>query len=67
MPVKTDLPAASDTLLKIIRCNCKQNCDTRRCTCRKHGLDCVVGWGECRSIRCLNVAPLTETDVTEEL
>ena len=53
-PVKTLLPAAPERLLKIIRCGCKLNCDTKRCTCRKHELSCSAGCGECRGIRCSN-------------
>ena len=48
LPEKMTLPPAPDHLLKIIRCNCKANCDTKRCTCRKSGLDCSVACGECR-------------------
>ena len=54
-PVKTHLPAAPERLLKIIHCNCKLNCDSKRCTCRKHGLPCSAGCGECRGIGCSNV------------
>jgi hypothetical protein len=38
-PIITSLPPAPETWLKIIKCNCKQVCDTKRCTCRKHGLE----------------------------
>ncbi|WAR17805.1 hypothetical protein MAR_032399 [Mya arenaria] len=43
-PIKTDISSAPESLLKIIKCNCKSNCDSKRCTCRKHGLDCWL-WG----------------------
>ena len=48
LPEKMTLPPAPDHLLKFFRCNCKANCDTKRCTCRKSGLDCSVACGECR-------------------
>ncbi|CAG2201846.1 unnamed protein product [Mytilus edulis] len=38
MPVRCLLPPAPQKLLKVIRCNCKQNCDSRRCSCRKQPL-----------------------------
>ena len=41
-PIKKLLPAAPERLLKIIRCNCKLNCDSKRCICRKHGLSCLA-------------------------
>ena len=65
LPIKTDLPAAPDSLLKMIKCTCKQNCDTKRCTCRKHGLDCSIGCSECRGMSCTNVSQLTESDLTD--
>lgn len=65
MPVKTDLPPAPEKLLQIIRCNCKQNCDTKRCSCRKHGLDCSVGCGECRGVSCSNSTGLADIDLEE--
>ncbi|KAJ8018287.1 hypothetical protein HOLleu_43796 [Holothuria leucospilota] len=63
MPVKTNMPPAPEMLLKVIRCKCKTNCDTKRCTCRKHGLECSTGCGECRGIDCTNAADYNiETD-----
>ena len=66
-PKKTDLPAAPDNLLKMVKCSCKQNCDTKRCTCRKHGLDCSIGCSECRGMSCTNTSQLTESDLTDAL
>ena len=62
-PVKTLLPAAPERLLKIIRCSCTQNYDTKRCSCRKHGLTCSAGCGGCRGTSCSNIRLiLDETD-----
>ena len=33
--MKTHLQPAPDDLLKIIRGQCKSNCDSKRCTCQK--------------------------------
>eukprot|EP00794_Sanderia_malayensis_P017154 gene17154-18876_t len=54
VPVTTDLPAAPDTLLNMIRCNCSTDCSTARCTSRKHGLDCSMACGQCRGTGCTN-------------
>ncbi|KAJ8043143.1 hypothetical protein HOLleu_10106 [Holothuria leucospilota] len=63
MPIKTNMPPAPEMLLKVIRCKCKTNCDTKRCTCRKHGLECSTGCGECRGTGCTNAADYNiETD-----
>ena len=67
LPTKTDLPAAPENLLKMVKCSCKQNCDTKRCTCRKHGLDCSIGCSECRGMSCTNVSQLTESDLSDAL
>ena len=64
-PVKTNLPPAPVNLLKTIRCNCKQNCDTKGCSCRKHGLDCSVGCGDCRGVSCTNSSGLADADIYE--
>ena len=53
MPVLTDLPPAPDELLKIIRCNCQTDCNSR-CTCRKYNLKCSPGCGNCRGSACTN-------------
>ena len=53
-PVKMCLPPAPSNLLKIIRCNCKTHCDTKRCSCRKHGISCSICCGECRGVSCSN-------------
>lgn len=39
--VKTIFPEAPERLLKMVRCGCKQNCDSKRCTCKKNGLRCT--------------------------
>ena len=61
-PIKIDLPPAPEKLLQIIRCNCKHNCDTKRCS---YGLDCSVGCGECRGVSCSNSAGLAEIGLEE--
>ncbi|GFR94039.1 hypothetical protein ElyMa_000908700 [Elysia marginata] len=50
----------------MIRCNCKSDCRSKRCTCRKHGLECSLACAECKGIRCLNSPspePVADCDV----
>ena len=54
VPVHTNMPPAPSHLLRVIRCNCKSDCASSRCSCRKHGLDCSPGCGECRGVSCTN-------------
>ena len=62
MPVLTNKDAAPLELLEVVRCGCKMGCSTKQCSCRKHGLDCSTGCGQCRGI-CSNV---TSLDIDEE-
>jgi hypothetical protein len=67
MPVKTKNPPAPEKHLSSIRCICKANCETRRCSCRKHGLDCNISCGECRGQNCLNSKSVEMGVESEEL
>ena len=53
-PQTTDLPPAPDDLLKVVRCQCKTDCYTRRCTCKNHGLECSAACSDCKGISCNN-------------
>ena len=54
MPIMTDQSAAPPELLDIICCSCKKDCNTKRCTCKKHGLYCTAICRQCRGISCTN-------------
>ncbi|CAG2207340.1 unnamed protein product [Mytilus edulis] len=66
LPIRALLPPAPEKLLRIIRCNCKLNCDTKRCSCRKHGIDCSPACGECRGMNCSNTSNITEADELDD-
>jgi len=55
-PIKTDLKAAPEWLLKVIRCNCKstssKQCMTKVCSCQQNGLKCVHACGDCHGEGC---------------
>ena len=65
MPVKTDMPPAPKYLLRIFRFNCKTGCESRWCTCKKHGLQCTPACGECKGLSCSNspIEPFSESDL----
>ena len=73
VPIKTTIAAAPERLLKVVKCSCKSNCDTKRCSCRKHGLayteGCTEGCTECRGTDCSNIELLGDgdSDLEEEL
>ena len=54
MPTQTNLPPAPDELLRVIRCNCRTDCCTMRCTCKKHNIKCSPACGNCRGSGCMN-------------
>jgi hypothetical protein len=54
LPILTDLPPAPNTVLEMVRCNCKADCASGRCSCRSHNLDCSPACGECRGSACSN-------------
>lgn len=70
VPVPTTQPAAPDSLLHMISCNCKKGC-TAACGCRKAGLKCSVICGHCLGVSCHNAQsryeeleePVSERDV----
>jgi hypothetical protein len=61
MPRLCDMDVAPKTLLEVVRCNCKAGCESMRCSCRKAGLDCSTGCGQCRGI-CANMSPAGSVD-----
>ena len=66
VPMQCEMYVAPKALLKVGRCNCKMGCDTLRCFCRKVGLECSTGCGECRGI-CANMYEnITEDNDYEE-
>ena len=55
IPIQTDRKPAPDYLLEAIRCKCKTDCSTRRCSCRRYGLECSPACGDCKGLLCQNV------------
>ena len=53
-PKIMDKKCAPDSLLKIIHCNCKSDCTTKRCSCRKNGLRCTYVCRPCQTDGCCN-------------
>ena len=54
LPKLMSQPAGPAELLKVIRCNCKTDCATSRCSCYKHNLKCSAMCGVCKGVSCLN-------------
>ena len=65
-PVMSKAPAAPQKLLHVVRCQCKGDCDSKRCSCRKHGLECSEACSECRGSACSNSkVEFTETEMED--
>ena len=57
IPIPTTKDVAPENLLKVIRCKCKSTnnqCGTNVCTCRKHGIKCMLACGGCHGENCKN-------------
>jgi hypothetical protein len=63
LPVPIGKEEAPKKLLEVVRCNCT-NCASPLCSCRKHGLNCSTGCGQCRGI-CANGTTLEEDETHE--
>ena len=64
-PVQTDLPPAPQELLQVIRCSCKTDCSSLRCTCKKHNIECSVACSNCKGSGCANSFQEAECDTGE--
>ena len=58
VPVPTDQPVAPDNLLKIVRCSCKTDCSTKRCTYIKNQPKCMSACADCSGKDCKNAVVL---------
>ena len=57
VPIPTTNEIAPENLLIVIKCNCKSKnntCGTNLCTCRKHGIRCMLSCGGCHGEDCIN-------------
>lgn len=59
VPIRTSLPPAPDSVLKMISCNCTKGCGPA-CGCRKSGLRCTMICGNCHGQSCFNAIPVDE-------
>lgn len=64
-PVMTDLPPAPPQLLKIVKCSCRSNCTSARCTCVRNGMSCTLACKTCQGAECDN-SPKSE-DLIDDL
>ena len=64
LPLQTSLAPAPEHLLRVIRCNCKADCSTMRCTCKKHNIECTPACGNCTGSGCMNT--LCDSDEDDE-
>ena len=67
VPLQTDLPPAPEHLLRVIRCNCKTDCSTLRCSCKKHNIECTPACGNCKGTGCTNVSYDNDSDDIDTL
>lgn len=61
-PVVTNLPPAPSDILSNIRCGCKGDCNSNRCSCFKAGLKCTLACKVCAGNSCSNHPPNDDDD-----
>ena len=59
--LKTDAIAPAN-LLKFVSFNCSGNCTTKRCSCKKNNVKCILACGTCHGNQCKNIAEVTDTN-----
>ena len=64
-PKYTENQPAPDNLLKVVRCGCKGDCSSLRCSCKRNGLDCSSACKECKGISCRNVSLVEDDDLDD--
>jgi len=57
-----DIIPAPQALLRLIHCNCSNGCNTLRCSCKKHGLNCSPVCGPCQHLNCDNMIEVVASD-----
>lgn len=66
IPNLTDDDLIPETLLKTICCGCETGCESKRCSCRKHGLKCTNLCTNCHgSDQCSNIEVFVSDDLNE--
>lgn len=66
VPLQTTRAPAPENLLRIIRCNCKTDCSTTKCSCRKHNIECTPACGNCKGSGCTNASPFEDDNEEED-
>ena len=68
-PTNNDQEVAPESLLRIVRCSCKGDCSSLRCSCRKVGIKCTTFCQQCQLQECININTLSddEKDSDEEV
>ncbi|XP_037043653.1 uncharacterized protein LOC119079700 [Bradysia coprophila] len=61
-PITSDMEPAPPELLSKIRCQCKGDCSTLKCGCKKNQVKCSSACAVCCGTDCLNIDSLDETE-----
>lgn len=65
-PVTTDLAAAPQNVLQVVKCGCKTMCRTLKCSCRKNGIECNAACTGCKGLHCTNSKKECGEELSEE-
>ena len=62
MPIEMTKQAASQGLLKIVKCGCKTDCTRKNCIYKLYGIVCNSIFSGCRGLSCMNCEPINDID-----
>ena len=67
--IKMDGLPAPDSSLRVVRCKYKGDCQSIKCKCKKHGLECMNACGDCKGTSCANSPALVmdQDEIIEEM
>ena len=62
LPVTTKVLPAPQAVIELVRCRCKTDCSTLRCSCRKNNLPCTELCSGCPNDEDSNIGNDTDSD-----
>ena len=62
LPVTTKVLPAPQAIIELVRCKCKTDCSTLRCSCRKNNLPCTELCSGCANDEDSNIGNDTDSD-----
>jgi len=66
VPIAMTQQPGPPELMKVVRCNCRKDCSSSHCSCRRNGIHCLAACGHCHGSNCTNADRLAVVDDISE-